>query len=165
MSRSLPPFILSLAVFVLDQASKRMALNHLEWGHPVEVIPGFFNLVLIYNQGAAWGILRDQGWGLTLLAFIALVFLFAVRRHFTHVGRVPRIALGLLFGGIAGNLTDRLYYGHVIDFLSFHIGKFQWPAFNVADSAICMGVGLYLWDSIQRRNGTHGPHPATSEIK
>lgn len=152
MSRSLPALLLGFAVFMLDQVSKGMALNHLEWGQPVEIIPGFFNLVLIYNKGAAWGILRDQGWGLTLLAFVALVFLLAIRRHFTHVGRTPRIALGLLIGGISGNLMDRLLYGHVIDFLSFYIGKFQWPAFNVADSAICIGVGLYLFDSTRRNH-------------
>ena len=119
-------------------------------GKTVVVIPGFFNLTQVHNTGAAWGILRTHGSWLMLLALGALVFLCFIRRHFTHVGMVPRIALGLLLGGIAGNLTDRVVHGHVIDFLSFYIGSYPWPAFNVADSAICVGVGIYFLDSFRR---------------
>ena len=150
MSRSLPAFILGISVFSLDQASKWLVHDRLLPRQSVEVIPGFFNLTLVYNRGAAWGILRDQGLWLTLLAFVALIFLFVVRRHFTYVGTTPRIALGLLLGGIAGNLADRLWHGHVVDFLSFHLGQFTWPAFNGADSSICIGVGIYLIDSFSR---------------
>lgn len=150
MSRSLPAFVLGIAVLALDQASKWLVHSRLYTGQSVEVIPGFFNLTLVYNPGAAWGILRDQGFWLALLAFAALIFLCTVRRHFTHLGGTPRIALGLLLGGIAGNLIDRLWHGQVVDFLSFHLGKFSWPAFNVADSSICIGVGVYLIDSLKR---------------
>jgi signal peptidase II len=149
-SRSSTAFIISAGVLTLDRVTKHIAVKNLQWGRPVEVIPGFFNLTLVHNTGAAWGMFKDHALWLTLLAFAALIFLCFARRHFTYVGLLPRIALGLLLGGIAGNLSDRLLYGHVIDFLSFYIGRFQWPAFNVADSAICTGVGLYLLDSLKR---------------
>ncbi len=160
MKRSLPAWILGALVVALDQVSKRFmisVLGDLPWSRRVEVIPGFFNLTLVGNTGAAWGLFKDQGFWLTLLAFAALIFLFAMRRHFTSTGPVPRIALGLLLGGIAGNLVDRLTYGHVVDFLCFYLGRFQWPAFNVADSAICTGVGLYLIDSFREKE----PHGKT----
>lgn len=144
--------MLGTSIFGLDQATKWLALERLQWGHPVEVIPNFFSLTLVSNTGAAWGILHDQQLWLSLLAFAALIFLALARRHFTHIGVVPRIALGLLLGGIAGNLTDRLARGHVIDFLSFNLMGYPWPAFNIADSAICVGVTLYLLDSFFRKD-------------
>ena len=150
MNRSLPAFALGVSVLALDQASKQLVLEKLESGRTVEVIHGFFYLTQVHNTGAAWGILRDHGFWLMMLALGALIFLCIVRRHFTHMGMVPRIALGLLLGGIAGNLTDRIVHGHVIDFLSFYIGSYPWPAFNVADSSICIGVGLYLVDLFRR---------------
>jgi len=152
LKRSPPAFILGFFILTLDQASKHLMLDQLEFGRTVEVIPGFFSLTLISNTGAAWGMFRDHGFWLTILAFAALVFLFLARRHFTHAGWMPGIALGLLLGGITGNLVDRMIYGHVVDFLSFYLGTFQWPAFNVADSAICTGVGLYFLDSMKRGN-------------
>ncbi|MBI4027291.1 MAG: signal peptidase II [Verrucomicrobia bacterium] len=159
MNRSLPAFVLGSLVFALDQTTKRFVLESLTPGQPVRVIPGFLSLTLISNTGAAWGILQDYGFWLSALAFAALMVLLAMRRHFTHAGLVPRIAFGLLLGGVAGNLSDRLTYGHVVDFLSFYINKYHWPAFNVADSAICVGVGLYVLDSLWRRNsgGASGP--------
>ena len=169
MRRSLPSWILGALVVALDQASKRLVMDVLSagpWSRRIEVIPGFFNLTLVGNTGAAWGLFKDQSFWLTLLAFAALIFLFAVRRHFTSTGPMPRIALGLLLGGIAGNLVDRLTYGHVVDFLCFYLGHFQWPAFNVADSAICTGVGLYLIDSFRRQepHGTMGVGSQEAEV-
>ncbi len=152
MKRSLPSWILGISVVALDQASKGFALQTLSWGRPVVVIPGLLNFTLVGNTGAAWGLFRDQGFWLTLLAFGALIFLFAVRRHFTTTGAIPRIAFGLLLGGIGGNLVDRLVYGHVVDFICFYLGRFPWPAFNAADTAICTGVGLYLIDSLGRKD-------------
>ena len=145
----MPAFVLCTLVFALDRVSKDAVLERFVLGESKEVIPGFFNLTLIQNTGAAWGILRGQGLWLTLLAFTALFFLLVMRRHFTYVGILPRIALGLLLGGITGNLSDRLIYGSVVDFLDFYIGTLRWPAFNVADSSICIGVGLYLIHSLQ----------------
>ena len=150
MNRSLQAFVLGTLVFALDQESKQLVLKWLLLGQAVQIIPGFFSLNLVTNTGAAWGIMRGQGLWLTALAIAALLVLLFVRRHFTYVGLMPRIALGLLLGGIGGNLADRLMYGHVVDFLDFYVGKWHWPAFNVADSSICIGVGLYLIDSFRR---------------
>ena len=133
----------------LDQLIKKLVLSSLSMGERVKIVPGFFDLTLVSNTGAAWGMFRNYSFILTLLAVSALLVLIVVRRHFTYVGWIPRIALGLLIGGIAGNLMDRLIHGHVIDFLLFYIGTRQWPAFNVADSAICVGVGLYLIHSFK----------------
>lgn len=163
MSRSFPAFALGLLVYAIDQATKWLALHHLEWGRPVVIIPSFFNLTLVHNTGAAWGILRNQSFLLTLLAAITLVVLCLMRRHFTYTHSSLRIALGLLLGGIAGNLTDRLLRGHVVDFLSFYLGRFQWPAFNIADSAICIGVGLYAIHSF--RNPSHGAFTPPSSLR
>lgn len=167
MSRSLPAWVLAASVAALDQATKALALDRLNWNRPAEVIPGFFSLTLVVNTGAAWGLFRDKGYWLTLLAIGALILLVAARRHFTAFGALPRIALGLLCGGILGNLADRVARGHVVDFLSFRFNRFEWPAFNVADSAICVGVGLYILDSFLRKEPAAGkdtPRSPTSAL-
>lgn len=150
MSRSFPAFVLGVSVLALDQVTKQVAAQSLEVGRNVEIIPGFFYLTQVRNTGAAWGVFREHGFWLAMLAGGALLFLTAYRRHFTGLGTVSRIALGFLLGGIAGNLADRIIRGHVIDFLGFYLGSYAWPAFNVADSAICVGVALYLWDSFRQ---------------
>ena len=150
MNRSLQAILLGVLILSLDQASQQLVLEQISQTRSVEIIPGLFKLSLVTNTGAAWGILRGQGLWLTLLAIAAIFVLIIVRRRFTYVGWLPRVALGLLLGGIAGNLTDRLKYGFVVDFLDFYIDGWHWPAFNVADSAICIGVILYLFDSFKR---------------
>ncbi|MDD2708460.1 MAG: signal peptidase II [Verrucomicrobiae bacterium] len=159
----LPALCLGILVFILDQASKQMALAHLAFHEPVPVIPGFFNLTLLTNTGAAWGIMRDKGLWLTLLAAGALLFLILNRRSFIQNCAIQATAYGLLLGGIAGNLTDRLVYGHVVDFLDFRFAGWPWPAFNLADSAICCGVGLYLLNAA-RTSKQPMVTPGASEI-
>lgn len=159
MSRSLPAGLLAASVALLDQATKALALDRLSGNRSVEILPDFFSLTLVVNTGAAWGLFRDKGYWLTLLAIVALVILIAARRHFTATGPLLRIALGLLCGGILGNLADRLARGHVVDFLSFRFRGFEWPAFNVADSAICVGVGLYVLESFLRETPENRPEP------
>ena len=149
MKRSSSAFVFALIVFAADQITKFLALEQLRYGQPVEIIQGFFSLTLIYNTGAAWGTFKAHGPWLTCLSVAALIFLVKTHRHFTALGALPTTALGLLVGGISGNLADRLSHGHVVDFLDFYIG-FSWPAFNLADSAICCGVGLYVLDSLRR---------------
>ena len=106
MSRSLPAWALAASVAALDQATKALAIDRLDWNRSAEILPGFFSLILVVNTGAAWGLFRDKGYWLTLLAIGALILLVAARHHFTTSGPLPRIALGLLCGGILGNLTD-----------------------------------------------------------
>ena len=119
----------------------------------ITVIPGFFHLVHVGNTGAAWGLFRDRSIWLALLAVITLVAIYLFRRHLELSRPMVQTSFGLLCGGIVGNLVDRLVHGHVIDFLLFTFGSFDWPAFNLADTAICIGVGLYLLQTF-REPGT-----------
>jgi len=142
-------YICALAVFVLDQLSKAWIARLMPlgtYGGPgrIEVIPKFFNLVHVGNTGAAWSILTGRGTLLSLLAVAALVAIYLLRHTIGLRRPAPQIAFGLLCGGIAGNLVDRLARGHVVDFLDFHFGNYTYPAFNIADSGICVGVALYV---------------------
>ena len=136
--------VIAATIVVLDQLTKWLALRFVSEYEPVTVIPGFFQLVNWRNTGAAWGILRDYNWLLTLISGVTLVALVLFRKSFGIQQKGPAITLGLIMGGIAGNFIDRLRLGSVVDFLGFHIGRHHWPAFNVADSAICVGVVLYI---------------------
>jgi len=136
-------------IYVLDQASKWLVLRQLPEGSERVVIDGFFRLVHWGNTGAAWSLLRGNNELLAIIALVALLVLFLSRHHFESRTFPGQVALGLIFGGIVGNLTDRLLPArqHVIDFLYFYLnrpngGELGFPAFNVADSAICVGVGL-----------------------
>ena len=146
-------FILSLAVFALDQVTKwlvaaRFPFNprHLHGpGLDRAVIDGFFYLIHVGNTGAAWSILAGQGMLLATLGARALAAIFFWRHALGLRSTAVQIAFGLLCGGIVGNLVDRLMHGHVIDFIDLHFGSYIYPTFNVADSGICVGVLFYLW--------------------
>jgi signal peptidase II len=138
---------LALAIIGLDQLTKFMVLRSMLFGEEKVIVPGFFKLVHWGNTGAAWSMFRDSNGVLALIAIAALVVLFLTRHHFDIHTLGGQISLGLIFGGIIGNLTDRLLRDHVIDFLYFYVicrngDEAGFPAFNVADSAICTGVGL-----------------------
>lgn len=141
-------------VLALDQLTKWAVLEYLHYAEERVVIPGFFKFVHWGNTGAAWSLFAGNNLWLALVAAVALVVLYLARHHFEIHTRTGQLALGLMFGGIIGNLTDRLLptRRHVIDFLYFYIERADgqelgFPAFNVADSAICIGVGLILWQS------------------
>lgn len=139
--------LIALAVAVLDQLTKALIQGVLEHGAAVEVVPGFFRIVHWSNTGAAWGIFRDSN---TLLAVVSVLTVLALYlfRHSLGLDRwCNRLGLGLIGGGIIGNFIDRVRLGYVVDFLDFSIGRYHWPAFNIADSAICIGIGLYLISS------------------
>jgi signal peptidase II len=144
-------FLISLPLYALDQLTKAYVILSIRPEEPWKIIPGFFDLVHITNTGAAFGSFRDNNTffvGLSILALIFVVILL-VRRH-----RSPDpwrdVSLALLLAGVLGNLTDRLLHGHVIDFLLFdfgsHVPQFlhPWPAFNVADSCICIAVVFFV---------------------
>src|SRR5690242_6569640 len=141
--------IVAAIVFVLDQFTKWLVLNLLDMGQERVIIPGFFKFVHWGNTGAAWSLFRGNNGALALIALLAFVALFLTRHHFNSHTLPGQIAFGLIFGGIAGNLTDRLLPGRhaVIDFIYFYMqrrggGEIGFPAFNLADTAICTGVGL-----------------------
>lgn len=145
--------ILALVIFVFDQLTKFIVLRYLGFEEQKEIIPGFFKLVHWRNTGAAWSLFRDNNAILAVVALVALIILFFTRHHFEIHRLGGQVSLGLIFGGILGNLTDRIIHNHVIDFLRFYVQQRQsdmvpngpevgFPAFNVADCAICIGVGL-----------------------
>ena len=144
-------WILALAAFVLDQVTKAMIAHRLPFGSygpggQIVISPGFFNLVHVGNTGAAWSMFSGQSVALAVLALGTLGAIFFWRRTLGLHHPAAQPAFGLLCGGIAGNLFDRLWHGHVIDFLDFHFGSYIYPTFNIADSAIFVGVFWYvLW--------------------
>jgi signal peptidase II len=150
--------VVGLTVLVFDQLTKLLVLRYLGYAQEKVVVDGFFNLVHWGNTGAAWSLFNryaSSNMYLAIFAVIALLVLFVTRHHFDVHTRSGQLALGLIFGGIAGNLVDRFLRGHVIDFLYFYVsrrggGEIGFPAFNVADSAICVGVGLLFLLSWQR---------------
>ena len=153
------PLLVALAVILLDQASKEWVRGTFGLHEAIPVVPGFFDLTYIRNTGAAWGMFSGQNLALSLLAFGMLVVLVVFRRKLLPPGRLHRVALGLLCGGIVGNLFDRLRLDYVTDFLDFHFRGSHFPAFNVADSAICVGVGIYILGSFLARPSKTGAVP------
>ena len=148
--RRLAYLIVASAVVVLDQVSKAAVLRSIPLYHAIPVIPGFFDLTHVQNTGAAFGILAslEAPWRSLLLNLIALgVFTAVLVWSFRTPPQAVRFQAGfsLILGGAAGNLIDRFRSGSVTDFLLFYVGRYQWPSFNVADSAITVGVFLLAW--------------------
>ena len=139
------------AVIALDIATKAVVQRAFMLGETVEVTP-FFNMVLMYNRGAAFSFLATAGgwqrWFFTAVTVvIGAGIVWMLRRHHRHP--LASFALALVLGGALGNLYDRLTLGYVIDFVQLHAAGYSWPAFNVADSAITIGVVLLVWDSLR----------------
>lgn len=141
----------SAGLVLLDQLVKFLIRQKLALPQPVHVTP-FFDLVLVYNPGAAFSLLRTLRLARELFIGIALaasvLILYLLRKHAAE--RLFCLGLSLILGGAVGNVLDRVQFGAVVDFLHFHIGQYYWPAFNVADSAITCGAGLLIWDSLRR---------------
>ena len=131
-------------VAVLDQVTKQIVRQSFDVGHSLPVIAGFFDLTYVRNTGAAWGILGGQNTSLTVLSMVLLVLMLIFRRSFLSDTWEHRLALGLLIGGIVGNVLDRIRLGWVTDFLDFHWYEHHFPVFNIADSAICISVTIYI---------------------
>lgn len=144
---------LALLVFVLDIGSKLLVMNTMGYGWPnrIEILP-FFNLLYVHNYGAAFSFLSDAGgWQRWFFAIIALGvsgMLMYWMRQTPATNRLLNIAYALVIGGAIGNLFDRLVHGFVVDFLDFYLGSNHWPAFNLADTAIVVGAGLIVLESV-----------------
>jgi signal peptidase II len=147
----------SLVVIVLDQFSKYVANAQLVYAEPLPVWPSF-NLTLLYNRGAAFSFLSDAGgwqrWFFVVVSFIAVILLTFWLRKLKSEQWALALALSLVIGGAVGNLVDRLWLGHVIDFIQLYYKSFYWPAFNIADAAITLGAVLLVWDGLFA-NKTH----------
>jgi signal peptidase II len=142
---------LSAVVLAADLATKAWVTRAFAPGDVVSVTP-FFNLVLVYNTGAAFSFLAGAGgWQrwffMAVSAVVSVVIVWLLSRHYRE--RLMACALALVLGGALGNLYDRVTLGKVVDFVQLHAAGYYWPAFNVADSAISVGVVLLVWDSIR----------------
>jgi signal peptidase II len=152
---SMVPWLgLACIVVLLDQITKITIAQILSYGQS-RPVTSFFNLVMAHNKGAAFSFLASedgwQRWFFAAIAVAAVIFILWLLRK--NAGqRLFSAALALILGGAVGNLIDRVAYGHVIDFLDFHVGGWHWPAFNVADSAICVGAALFILDELRRVN-------------
>lgn len=138
------PLITAILITVADQWTKHVVRVEFYYGESRPVIDGFFNLTYVRNTGAAWGMLGGYTHILTAVSVVMLVLMVLFRRSFINDTWPHRFALGCMVGGIVGNLMDRLRQGWVTDFFDFYVGTWHWPCFNIADAAICTGVGIYL---------------------
>jgi signal peptidase II len=141
---------IALVTVVLDQLTKWIALTTLE--EPIVVTP-FFNLVLVWNRGVSFGMFNSGGafapWLLSGLALAVVIGLGVWLRRTDQL--LTGLGLGLVIGGAVANVIDRIRFGAVVDFLDFHLAGYHWPAFNVADAAICVGAALMLADGLLTR--------------
>lgn len=143
--------VLVVVTMVADQVSKELLLRYVQnAGAMVQVIDDFFRLVIVWNRGVSFGIMGGEGalppWVLSAIAVAVCIGLFVWLRRTDR--RLTGWGIGLVMGGAIGNVIDRARWGAVFDFADFYVGQWHWPAFNVADSAIVVGVGLMLVDSL-----------------
>ena len=149
-------FLIAFIVLLLDRLTKRLVAKDISLHDSVTVIKRVFYITHVENRGAAFGIFNDSPsqWKIGLLvlfSIIALVIVSALLWKSSHTLTASAIGLSLILGGALGNLWDRLLNGRVVDFLLVYIGSYQWPAFNVADSAIVVGSGLLLVDVLRSK--------------
>jgi signal peptidase II len=141
----------TVIVLILDRVTKYLVQTYLTAYQAVPIFP-FFNLTLAYNKGAAFSFLDKssgwQGWMFGGISILASVVILVWMSRLTSKQRWVSGSLAFILGGALGNLSDRFLYGHVIDFLDFHLKTLHWPVFNVADSAICVGAVMLLLDAI-----------------
>ncbi len=153
-------FGVTLFILVLDQLTKRSILAKFRLGDSIDVITGYFNITYVQNRGAAFGLLSqaDPSFRVPFFIIVPLVALGSIAFVFRKIpNRDIKLstALSLVISGAIGNLLDRVYLGYVVDFLDFHWRwGYHFPAFNVADSAICVGVGILMLDLLTQGEGT-----------
>lgn len=145
---------LSAVVIIFDQLSKWLMSSWLDLYETVAVVP-YFNLTLAHNYGAAFSFLASAGgwqrWFFTILAIVVSIVLTVWMKRLKANAKLEAISLALILGGAIGNVIDRVAHGYVIDFLDVYVGSYHWPAFNIADSAICVGAVLLIFDSFRSK--------------
>jgi len=142
-------FFVAIAVFVIDRLTKLAALGLLDQGQPIKIIPGLFDITLVLNDGAAFGLFKGKAVFFIFISItvIAAIIIYILRNR--CIGKSEFFALGLVLGGALGNLVDRIMFGRVVDFLDFQI----WPVFNIADSCITIGAALLAYSFLFKRSG------------
>lgn len=153
-------------IVIADQITKYLAVTQLKAIHSMEVIPGFFNLSYVENPGAAWGIFSGHRLPLVIFSFLSLAFIIWKQKPLFYHLKFHTVILSLIYGGIIGNLIDRIRISRVIDFLDFHWKGHPFPAFNIADSAICCGVFLFIVaEFLHNRNSSKLAEQTTAEVE
>lgn len=135
-------YLIAFFVIALDQVTKWMVVKQMEIGESIEIIPNFLYITSHRNRGAAWGILQGQMWFFYIITVIVIIALVLYIRRLKREERMFGIALGLMLGGAIGNFIDRVWRKEVVDFINTYIFTYDFPIFNVADSALVIGVGL-----------------------
>jgi signal peptidase II len=156
----------ALVVVAADQLAKVAVVAGFNDEASLQIIPNFFRLVHVENRGIAFGMFSDSsGFGpiLALISAAAIILIGFLLWQNQSAGKLGGIALALMLGGAAGNLIDRLVRGQVVDFLDFYVGGYHWPAFNIADSAICVGAALLFLDLVTHRHPKLDANSASSE--
>jgi signal peptidase II len=146
-------YLIALAVVLTDQITKAMAIRFMRLGQSIPIIPGYFDLTFVLNPGAAFSLFATLPEGIRNPFFIgisvtAAILIIVYRFRYLRQHRLASASLGLILGGAVGNLIDRVRFGVVVDFLDAHLHQYHWPVFNVADSAISVGVTLMLLDMV-----------------
>lgn len=159
--------LISAAVLLLDQVTKRLVTSAMPMHSSVEVIPDLFHLTLVTNRGALFGLLHDlpdpyRSSLFTLVPLLAIGLIVYFQLRTTLQDTLAHTGLALILGGALGNLVDRVRLGHVIDFLDVFIGDHHWPAFNAADSSICIGVSLLILDLMLSGRRRREPESTTT---
>lgn len=151
--RWLAPGLIALILLGLDRWTKLMVIQLLPQGATLEVIPGFFNIVHVRNTGGAFGVASGtrSSFLFLLASIIAILVVISLIRKLPKEARMMRWSLGAVLGGGVGNLIDRVFYGRVIDFVDFYIHSLHWPAFNIADSSILVGLTFTLWGYLKQK--------------
>ena len=149
-------YSIAFTVIVLDQLSKFLVRQTLDLGQSIPILPSFFHLTYVLNPGAAFGFLSGasaafRGPFFITISALAVLFILYYRSRHRGMGLVPSVALAFILGGALGNLIDRLRLGVVVDFLDFFYRSYHWPAFNLADSAITVGVALMVFEIVMDR--------------
>ncbi len=136
--------VMAVLLAILDQATKLLITCNFKLSERLPVIPGFFNLTYITNKGAAWGMFNGYGWLLLLVSILVMAVIIWRMRALTEGWKERYLALFMVISGIIGNSIDRFWRKEVVDFLDFQFGSYHWPSFNVADSAITVGVFIFI---------------------
>jgi signal peptidase II len=146
-------YLIALAILVADQVSKAIVVRSMRLGQSIPIVPGYFDLTFVLNPGAAFSIFATlPDWirnplfiGISIAAAVLIV---VYRTRHLRQNRLASASLGLILGGAVGNLIDRVRFGVVVDFLDVYVHQYHWPVFNVADSAISVGVTLLLFEML-----------------
>ena len=152
--------LIAAIILVVDRLAKLTVERRIALHDSISIIPGFFKITHVENTGAAFGLFADSPseWKIAVLILFSLVALLIVSALLwknSHAMSSTGIGLAMILGGALGNLWDRLVSGHVVDFLLFYLGQYQWPAFNVADSAIVIGAGLLVFEILFAKAEQH----------